>query len=216
MSTIVEAECLTKRFGDLTAIDSISFSLEAGKIYGLLGRNGSGKTALLRLLTAQLFATGGTLLVFGEQPYENRRVLSQICFMKENQQYPKRWRVGDVLAMAASFFPRWDADYASALSKDFQLPLTRKVRSLSRGALSALGIVVGLASRAPLTIFDEPLGLDVVARSLFYERLLDDYVEHPRTILVSTHLIDEVSRLLEQLLIHLTSTASNRKAREGV
>ncbi len=97
MSTIVEAECLTKRFGDLTAIDSISFSLEAGKIYGLLGRNGSGKTTLLRLLTAQLFATGGTLLVFGEQPYENRRVLSQICFMKENQTYPKRWRVGDVL-----------------------------------------------------------------------------------------------------------------------
>ncbi len=143
MSTIVEAECLTKRFGDLTAIDSISFSLEAGKIYGLLGRNGSGKTTLLRLLTAQLFATGGTLLVFGEQPYENRRVLSQICLMKENQKYPKRWRVGDVLAMAASFFPRWDADYASALSKDFQLPLTRKVRTLSRGTLSALGIVVG-------------------------------------------------------------------------
>ena len=189
MSTIVEAECLTKRFGDLTAIDSISISLEAGKIYGLLGRNGSGKTTLLRLLTAQLFATGGTLLVFGEQPYENRRVLSQICFMKENQTYPKRWRVGDVLAMAASFFPRWDADYASVLSKDFQLPLTQKMRTLSRGALSAV------------TIFDEPLGLDVVARSLFYERLLADYGEHPRTILVSTHLIDEVSRLLEHVLV---------------
>ena len=201
MSTIVEADGLTKRFGDLTAIDSISFSLEAGKIYGLLGRNGSGKTTLLRLLTAQLFATGGTLLVFGEQPYENRRVLSQICFMKENQKYPKRWRVGDVLAMAVSFFPRWDANYASVLSKDFQLPLTRKMRTLSRGALSAVGIVVGLASRAPLTIFDEPLGLDVVARSLFYERLLADYGEHPRTILVSTHLIDEVSRLLEHVLV---------------
>ncbi len=201
MSTIVEAQGLTKRFGDLAAIDRISFSLEAGKIYGLLGRNGSGKTTLLRLLTAQLFATGGTLLVFGEQPYENRRVLSQICFMKENQKYPRRWRVGDVLAMAASFFPRWDADYASALSKDFQLPLARKVRTLSRGTLSALGIVVGLASRAPLSIFDEPLGLDVVARSLFYEHLLADYGEHPRTMLVSTHLIDEVSRLLEKVLV---------------
>jgi ABC-2 type transport system ATP-binding protein len=84
MNTIVEAERLTKRFGDLSAIDSISFSLEAGKIYGLLGRNGSGKTTLLSLLTAQLFATGGTLLVKDEQPYENRRVLSQICFMKES------------------------------------------------------------------------------------------------------------------------------------
>ncbi len=201
MSTIVEAECLTKRFGDLTAINSISFSLEAGKIYGLLGRNGSGKTTLLRLMTAQLFATGGTLLVFGEQPYENRRVLSQICFMKENQKYPKRWHVDDVLNLSASFFPRWDANYASELSKDFQLPLTRRMRTLSRGLLSAVGIVVGLASRAPLTIFDEPLGLDVVARSLFYERMLDDYVAHPRTIIISTHLIDEVSRLLEHVLV---------------
>jgi len=201
MSTIVEAECLIKRFGNLTAIDRISFSLEAGKIYGLLGRNGSGKTTLLRLLTAQLFATSGILLIFGEKPYENRRVLSQICFMKENQKYPRRWRVGDVLGMAASFFPRWDANYASALSKDFQLPLAQKVRALSRGMLSAMGIVVGLASRAPLSIFDEPLGLDVVARSLFYERLLADYVEHPRTILLSTHLIDEVSRLLEYVLV---------------
>ena len=201
MSAIVEADDLTKRFGDLTAIDRISFSLEAGKIYGLLGRNGSGKTTLLRLLTAQLFATGGKLLVFGEQPYENRRVLSQLCFIQENQKYPKRWRVGDVLAMAASCFPRWDADYARSLSKDFQLPLRKRVRTLSRGMLSALGIVVGLASRASLTIFDEPLGLDVVARSLFYKRLLADYVEHPRTIVVSTHLIDEVSRFLEHVLV---------------
>jgi ABC-2 type transport system ATP-binding protein len=109
--------------------------------------------------------------------------------------------VGDVLAMAASCFPRWDADYARSLSKDFQLPLAQRVRTLSRGMLSALGIVVGLASRAPLTIFDEPLGLDVVARSLFYERLLADYVEHSRTIVVSTHLIDEVSRFLEHVLV---------------
>lgn len=201
MSTIVEVNDLTKRFGDLAAIDHISFSLEAGKIYGLLGRNGSGKTTLLRLLTTQLFETEGQLLVFGEQPYENRRVLSQICFMQENQKYPKSWRVGDVLRMAPLFFPHWDADYASALSQDFRLPLARKVRALSRGALSAMGIVVGLASRAPLSLFDEPLGLDVVARSLFYEHLLADYVEHPRTILVSTHQIDEISRLLEHVLV---------------
>ncbi|HEY7417594.1 MAG TPA: ABC transporter ATP-binding protein [Ktedonobacteraceae bacterium] len=201
MSTIVEADGLIKRFGKLTAIDTISFSLEAGKIYGLLGRNGSGKTTLLRLLTAQLFATGGKLLVFGEQPYENRRVLSQICFMKENQKYPKSWRVSDVLAMAPLFFPRWDVNYARALSEDFHLPLAQKVSALSRGALSAMGIVVGLASHAPLSIFDEPLGLDVVARSLFYEHLLADYVEHPRTILISTHLVDEVSRLLEHVLV---------------
>src|SRR5258708_37412148 len=119
MSTIIEAECLTKQFGDLTAIDSISFSLQTDKIYGLLGRNGSGKTTLLRLLTAQLFATDGTLLVFGEQPYENRRVLSQICFMKENQKYPRRWRVGDVLAVAGAGFPHLGGGYCCSFNKDF-------------------------------------------------------------------------------------------------
>src|SRR5260370_11986769 len=88
MSTIVEAECLTKRFGDLTAIDSISFSLEAGKIYGLLGRNGSGKTTLLRLLTAQLFATGGALLVFCAAPAPQLPLLRPLRFMQDTHHYP--------------------------------------------------------------------------------------------------------------------------------
>src|SRR5258708_17507464 len=104
MSTIVEAECLTKRFGDLTAIDSISFSLEAGKIYGLLGRNGSGKTTLLRLLTAQLFATCGTLLGFCEQPYAKRRGPGPICFLKEDQQDSQRWRGGGVVVQVGACF----------------------------------------------------------------------------------------------------------------
>jgi ABC-2 type transport system ATP-binding protein len=202
MNTIVEAECLTKRFGDLTVLDAVSFALEAGKIYGLLGRNGSGKTTLMRLLTAQLFATSGTVKVFGAAPYENRRVLSQICFIKNNQKYPNAYRMIDVLEQAALFFPAWDRDYAFALTEDFQLPLKRRMKALSRGMLSAAGIVLGLASRAPLTIFDEPnLALDPVARGLFYERLLADYAEHPRTVILSTHLIDEVSRLLEHVLV---------------
>jgi ABC-2 type transport system ATP-binding protein len=202
MNTIVEAERLSKRFGDHIALDAVSFALEAGKIYGLLGRNGSGKTTLMRLLTAQLFATSGTVKVFGEAPYENSRVLSQICFIKDNQKYPNGYRLIDVLEQAALFFPQWDRDYAFALAKEFQLPLKRRMKALSRGMLSAAGIVVGLASRAPLTIFDEPnLGLDPVARGLFYERLLEDYAEYPRTIILSTHLIDEVSRLLEHVLV---------------
>jgi ABC-2 type transport system ATP-binding protein len=202
MSAIVEATCLTKRFGDLIALDRISFSLAAGKIYGLLGRNGSGKTTLMRLLTAQLFATSGEVQVFGETPYENSRVLSQICFVKDSQKYPARYRVIDVLEQAALFFPHWDRAYAFALAEDFQLPLKRQMKALSRGMLSAAGIVAGLASRAPLTIFDEPnMGLDPVARDLFYSRLLEEYAEHPRTIILSTHLIDEVSRLLEHVLV---------------
>lgn len=202
MNTIVEVECLTKRFGTLIALDSVSFTLEAGKIYGLMGRNGSGKTTLMRLLTVQMFATSGAVRIFGETPNENSSVLSQICFIKDNQKYPTRYRVIDVLEQAAWFFPSWDRDYAFALAEDFQLPLKRQMKALSKGMLSAVGIIVGLASRAPLTIFDEPnLGLDPVARGLFYERLLEAYAEHPRAVILSTHLIDEVSRLLEHVLV---------------
>lgn len=202
MSSVVEVEHLTKTYGNLVAVDKMSFAIEAEKIYGLLGRNGAGKTTIMQMLTAQIFATSGELRVFGEKPYENRRVLKQICFMRENQKYPDGFRVEDVLELSPAFFPRWDREYARALSEDFQLPLKRKMKALSKGMRSAVGIVVGLASRAPLTIFDEPsMSLDVVARSQFYHCLIEDYTQHPRTIILSTHLIDEVSRLLEHVLV---------------
>jgi ABC-2 type transport system ATP-binding protein len=99
-------------------------------------------------------------------------------------------------------FPDWDADLAASLLRDFDLPLKRTVKKLSRGMNSAVGIIIGLASRAPLTLFDEPyLGLDAVARQLFYDRLLADYAEHPRTIVLSTHLIEEIASLLERVLL---------------
>jgi ABC-2 type transport system ATP-binding protein len=202
MNTVIAVNRLTKAFGTVIAVKDISFRVEDGKIYGLLGRNGAGKTTVLQLITAQLFPTHGEIEVFGEHPYENAYVLSRVCFIKESQKYPQTFRVVDVLDQAAWFFPRWNREYASALIEEFQLPLKRKVKALSRGMLSAMGVIVGLASRAPLTIFDEPyLGLDAVARRLFYDRLLEDYTEYPRTVIVSTHLIDEVSRLLEHILL---------------
>ncbi|MDD9271070.1 ABC transporter ATP-binding protein [Paenibacillus sp. GCM10023248] len=202
MAGIVEVNGLTKSYGHVTAVDNVSFKLDEHKIYGLLGRNGAGKTTIMHMLTAQQFATSGELRVFGEAPFENCRVLNQICFIKESQKYPETYRVVDVLEVAKSLYPDWDDAFANALLEDFRLPLKRKVKKLSRGMLSSVGIVVGLASRAPLTIFDEPyLGLDAVARALFYDRLLEDYAEYPRTVILSTHLIDEVSRLLEHVLV---------------
>lgn len=202
MTNIVEVKGLTKSYGQVTAVDHVSFTIEANKIYGLLGRNGAGKTTIMHMISSQQFATGGELKVFGEEPYENSRVLNQICFIKESQKYPDSFRVVDVIEVARSLYPNWDHAYAHALIEDFRLPLKRKIKKLSRGMLSSVGIVVGLASRAPLTIFDEPyLGLDAVARILFYDRLLEDYAEFPRTVILSTHLIDEVSRLLEHVLV---------------
>ncbi|MHC0036415.1 ABC transporter ATP-binding protein [Pseudoneobacillus sp. C159] len=202
MKKVVEVRQLDKSFGEFKAINDVSFTMEENKIYGLLGRNGAGKTTLMKLITAQLFPSGGELLVFGENPDENRNVLSRICFIKEGQKYPDNFNVNDILKVSKSLFPNWDEEYAQILVKEFNLPLNRKAKKLSRGMHSAVGIVIGLASRAPLTIFDEPyLGLDAVSRELFYNRLMEGYLNYPRTVILSTHLIDEVSNLLEHIMV---------------
>lgn len=201
-TTAVDVQSLSKRYGSVTAIDDISFSIEQNKIYGLLGRNGAGKTTIMSLLTGQDFVTRGNVRVFGEEPAENARVLQNISFIKESQKYPDDFKPKHVFTTAPWFFEQWDADFAGRLIDDFQLPVDRKIRKLSRGQLSAVGVIVGLASRAPLTFFDEPyLGLDAVARQIFYDRLLADYAEHPRTVVLSTHLIDEVANLLEHVIV---------------
>jgi ABC-2 type transport system ATP-binding protein len=198
----VRVDGLSKRFGRFTAIDDVSFSIEQNKIYGLLGRNGAGKTTIMQLLTGQQFPSTGQISIFGENPLENASVLRQICFIAEAQKYPDTFKVKHVLASAPWFFENWDADFAARLVEDFRVPVGRDIKKVSRGQLSAVGVIVGLASRAPLTFFDEPyLGLDAVARQTFYDRLLEDYSEHPRTVILSTHLIDEVSNLLEHVLV---------------
>lgn len=199
---LISVHGLTKRFGSFTAVDAINFDVQQNKIYGLLGRNGAGKTTVMQLLTGQQFATSGSARVFGEAPAENARVLERICFIKESQKYPDDFTVRHVMKSAPWFFSNWDAEFADRLLTDFRVPRTRRMKKLSRGQLSAVGVIVGLASRAPLTFFDEPyLGLDAVARQIFYDRLLEDYSAHSRTVILSTHLIDEVAKLLEHILV---------------
>jgi ABC-2 type transport system ATP-binding protein len=193
---------VTMRFRGHTALDGVSTVIERDSITGLLGRNGAGKTTLMQLLTGHRVPTSGSVEVLGGAPYENEGVLSRICFVKEGQRYPDHFRVRDALGAAALVYPDWDADLAAELLRDFDLPGKRPVKKLSRGMTSAVGIIIGLASRAPVTLFDEPyLGLDAVARQLFYDRLLADYAEHPRTVVLSTHLIEEIAPLLERVLL---------------
>jgi ABC-2 type transport system ATP-binding protein len=200
--TAVEVQGLTKRFGNVTAVDNVSFTVEENTICGLLGRNGAGKTTIMQLLTGQDFATSGEISVFGGYPVENAKVLHNVSFIKESQKYPDDFKPLHVFRSAPWFFENWDAEFADRLVDDFQLPLNRKIKKLSRGQLSAVGVIVGLASRAPLTFFDEPyLGLDAVARQIFYDRLIADYGDHPRTVILSTHLIDEVANMLEHVLV---------------
>lgn len=202
MTSVIEVSDLTKRYGDKLARDAVSFSIEENAIYGLLGRNGAGKATIMSILTAQNFATSGSIRIFGEHPYENARVLRRMCFVREGQKYPDDATPRHAFEMARLFFPNWDAAFAARLVDEFQLPLKRRIKKLSRGQLSAVGVVIGLASRAEITFFDEPyLGLDAVARQIFYDRLLEDYAEHPRTIILSSHLIDEVANLLERVIV---------------
>jgi ABC-2 type transport system ATP-binding protein len=206
MTLDIAVDNLTVRYEDVTALDDLTFSLEGGKIYGLLGRNGSGKTTLLSVLAAFRKATAGQIRIGGRPVFENPAITRQICLIREGgdmveQDWPDN-RIRDMLAFAAYLRPNWDADYAAALLERFELSPATRIPALSRGKRSALAVLLGLASRAPVTMFDEAyLGMDAPSRYAFYDELLTDFMDHPRTIVISTHLIEEVSSLFEEVVI---------------
>jgi ABC-2 type transport system ATP-binding protein len=202
MTPAISIDGLTRRYRGQFALDDVSFDVEAGSITGLLGRNGAGKTTLMRIIAGHEFPTAGAVRVLGASPAENDKVLRRMVFVREDQVYPSQLRVSDVLRVGPWFYPNWSAELAESLVEDFGLPPGRMLRKLSRGMRSAVGIVIGLAARAEVTMFDEPYaGLDAVARQIFYDQMLADYAEHPRTVLLSTHLIDEVAGLLERVVV---------------
>ncbi|GAA0915068.1 ABC transporter ATP-binding protein [Nonomuraea longicatena] len=198
----VDVEDLVLRYGTVTALDRMSFGLEGGKIYGLLGRNGSGKTSLLSLLGAFRKQTSGQVRVGGSPVFENPAVTPEICLVRESGECTDLGSAEDAFYFAEWLRPNWDGDYARSLLDLFGIDPKTNVKSMSKGQRSAMGVVVGLASRAPLTMFDESyLGMDAPARQAFYDAVLADYMAHPRTIILSTHLIEEVSGLFEEVLI---------------
>ncbi|WP_084125860.1 ABC transporter ATP-binding protein [Demequina sp. NBRC 110054] len=202
MTHTLEATGLTKRFGDVTALGDVSFRLDEPGIHGLLGRNGAGKTTLMNLLTGQDFPTEGRVRLHGHDPAVGAQGFGRVAFIKESQAYPEGFKGRHVLKAAAAVYSRWDDDYASRLVEEFQAPLDRYMKKLSRGQRSAVGAIVALASRADVTLLDEPYaGLDAVARQMLYDRLIEDFAAHPRVILMSTHLIDEAADLFERVLV---------------
>lgn len=202
MTIAIDARGLTRVYKDTIALDSVSVQIRANTITGLLGRNGAGKTTFMSLATAQDSPTSGEVRVLGEHPFENAPILEQLCFIRDNQRYPDDYALTHAVRAARLFYPNWDQALADELIQLFRIPKKTVVKKFSRGQFSALGIVLGLASRAPVTFFDEPyLGLDATARTYFYDALLRDYQAHPRTIVLSTHLIDEMDRLLERVII---------------
>lgn len=202
MTNAIEIQSITRAFGGAKALDEVSLSVPEGSILGLLGRNGAGKTTLMSLTAGQDRPSAGRVTVFGERPYENESALSKVIFVRDNQRYPDDYRLHHVLRIAPVYAPDWDAGVAAELVDGFRIPARTPIRKFSRGQLSALAIVLGLASRSPVTLLDEPyLGLDVTARGFFHDMLLRDYTEHPRTIVLSTHLIEESEALFDRIVI---------------
>jgi len=201
MTRAITVSGLTRRYGGQATLNGVDLDVQPGSITGLLGRNGAGKTTLMRIIAGQEFASEGTVEVLGSSPVENDRVLRRIVFVREDQAYPD-FKVGDALRAASWFYPNWSAELADELMADFALPSNRAIKKLSRGMRSALGIVLGLSAQADVTMLDEPYsGLDEVARQVFYDRLLTDYSANPRTMLLSTHHVEEVAGLLERVVV---------------
>jgi ABC-2 type transport system ATP-binding protein len=201
MSISVSLRDVCLKYGDAEALSSITCTLEPGKIYGLLGRNGAGKTSLLSLLAAFRKPTSGDVLIDGQPVWENPEAVSRIALIREGGDFDDTDTVKSTIDIG-ELRPSFDLDYALKLAEKFGLPLESKVRSLSRGKRSALAAVCGLSARADLTMFDEVhIGMDVPSRDTFYKELLAEYMQRPHTVIVSTHLIDEIAKYLEEVVI---------------
>lgn len=198
----VEVKDLSLKYKKFEALKNISFTLEDGKIYGLIGRNGAGKTSLLSLLASLREATEGTIKIAGENPFENAKIMQNVTFVHETNYSEEGSKALHYLTLATQFYPNFDPEYANYLIKRFKLPTNKPVNKLSKGMQSVLDVIIGLASRAPITIFDEAyLGMDAPTRKIFYQEVLEDQEKYPRIIILSTHLVSEMDFLFDEVLI---------------
>lgn len=201
-TTGIRLDAVTKRFGSKEVLRGVTADLSAGRIHGLLGSNGVGKTTLMSLICGHAFRSAGGIFIDGEDPVENARILQRTCFVHEDQRYHDAFTAGQILAVVPHFYPHWSNEVAARLVERFRLPLTTRSKKLSRGQRSALAVTIALSSRAEYTFLDEPyLGLDAASRAIFYEELLTEYAAHPRTVVMSTHLIDEAADLMEEVIV---------------
>ncbi len=198
----IEIKGITKEYGTTKALDNINLTIEPNKIYGLLGRNGAGKTTLLNLMTNKLFPNSGEITLDGQTVFENDKALGRIFYMMEKNLYPLGLKVKEIFQWTKEYYPSFDTKYANELSARFGLDVNKKIKALSTGYSSIFKAIAALASNADIIIFDEPiLGLDANHRDMFYKELIANYSEKPKTMIISTHLIEEVAEVLEEVII---------------
>ncbi|WP_045573383.1 ABC transporter ATP-binding protein [Desulfosporosinus sp. I2] len=199
---VIQCEDLTKFYGKIKAIDHLSFKIEENKITGLIGRNGSGKTTLLKMIAGYLKPTSGELNVFSGKPFNSLAVSANSIFIDDTMTFPDSLTLSDILTEVAPFYANWNSSLANGLFDYYSFNPQQPHSNLSKGTKSTFNSILGIASRCPLTILDEPTtGMDSAVRKDFYRALLKDYLEYPRTIIISSHLLSEIEELLEDILL---------------
>ncbi|MCO1601175.1 ATP-binding cassette domain-containing protein [Desulfosporosinus nitroreducens] len=199
---VIQCRDVTKSYGQNKALDRLSFEIGENKITGFIGRNGAGKTTLLKMIAGYIKPTQGELQVFSRKPFNNLDVSAKTIFIDDNMTFPDSFRLTDILSEVASFYAAWNSNLAIALFNYFSFDPNQAHSNLSKGSKSTFNSIIGIASRCPLTILDEPTtGMDSAVRKDFYKALLKDYLEHPRTILLSSHLLSELEEILEDILL---------------
>jgi len=199
---IIECVNLTKNYGNAKALKNLSFTIEENTITGLIGRNGAGKTTLLKLIAGFIRPTSGDISVFGKAPFDNLSVTSNTFFTDDIMEFPATFNLIGLLDEGSKFYPNWDMGLAKGLFDYFGLNPKQYHRNLSKGQKSTFNMIVALSSHCALTIFDEPTsGMDASVRKDFYRALLKDYIQNPRTILLSSHMLSEVEGILENIFL---------------
>jgi len=201
MSSLVSARDVSKSFGEVHAVDHVSFEIEKGKIMGLIGPNGAGKTTLLKALLG-LTECEGELSILGLDPFKQRKQLMQnICFIADVAVLPRWIRVDQLLDFVESTHPNFSRERADELLGNTKIMRRSKVRQLSKGMVTQLHLAIIMAVDAKLLVLDEPtLGLDILFRKEFYGNLLSDYFDGERTILITTHQVEEIENLLTDIM----------------
>jgi ABC-2 type transport system ATP-binding protein len=201
MTSLVSARNVSKSFGSVRAVDDVSFDIDKGKIMGLIGPNGAGKTTLLKAVLG-LTDCEGTLSVLGLDPFRQRKELMQnICFIADVAVLPRWIRVNQLLDFVESVHPRFSRTRATELLARTKILPKAKIRELSKGMVTQLHLSIITAVDAKLLVLDEPtIGLDIIFRKEFYGNLLNDYFDKERTILITTHQVEEIENLLTDVM----------------
>ncbi|WP_312514146.1 ABC transporter ATP-binding protein [Massilia sp.] len=201
MSAVLSARGLTKRYGKQVAVDGIDFEIPAGRIVGLIGPNGSGKTTTLKAALG-LIPFEGELSVLGYDPRTQRDALMQeVCFIADVAILPRWLRVKDAIDFVAGVHPRFNRAKAERYIANTKLQPEMKVKQMSKGMIVQLHLALVMAIDARLLVLDEPtLGLDIIYRKGFYQNLLEDYFDEEKTIVITTHQVEEVEHILTDLL----------------